>query len=188
MKRTRLSRELWTCITDRSVRLARADLPGFRGVVCCLDVRAVSAPQIWRRNGADVPVCVAGSRWVELLPEAGGFCVTAMLGPDRAVRLWYIDMIAGQGVDADGVPWFDDLYLDLIVWPDGEVQTDDRDELDAALVSGEIAARQHAQALRTAAALQNGPLGTPEGLRALTDKALNLFGASPQDKAEDTHG
>ena len=177
MKRTRLSRELWTCITDRSVRLARADLPGFRGVVCCLDVRAVSAPQIWRRNGADVPICVAGSRWVELLPEAGGFCVTAMLGPDRAVRLWYIDMIAGQGVDADGVPWFDDLYLDLIVWPDGDRTVDDRDELDAALARGEIAAAQHARALETVARLRSGPLGRPEGLAALTEQGLALFPA-----------
>ena len=68
MKRTRLSRELWTCITDRSVRLARADLPEFRGVVCCLDVRAVSAPQIWRRNGAENVLSAAR---VEMLKKGG---------------------------------------------------------------------------------------------------------------------
>ena len=195
MKRTRLSRELWTCITEKDVRLARADFPEFRGVVCRLDIRAASAPQLWRRRGADVPICVAGGRWLELLPEAGGFCVTAMLDPAGNARVWYIDMIAGQGVDADGVPWFDDLYLDLLVWPDGEARLDDRDELDAALAAGGITAAQHAGALATAARLQSGPLGRPEGLRALTDKCLALFGAPnapagrlPQDKAEDTHG
>ena len=177
MKRTRLTRELWTCITDKDARLARAGFPEFRGVVCRLDIRAVSAPQIWRRNGRDVPVCVAGSRWLELLPEDGDFCVTAMLDPAGRALVWYIDMIAAQGIDADGVPWFDDLYLDLLVWPDGEAALDDRDELDDALARGEITAAQHALALETAARLRDGPLSRPAGLWALTKRCLELFPA-----------
>ena len=177
MKRTRLTREMWACIRQRDARLVRADLPDFRGWACRRDIRAVSAPQIWRHRGAAVPVCAAGSRWLELLPEDGDFCVTAMLDAAGRPLVWYIDMIAAQGVDADGVPWFDDLYLDLIVWPDGDRTVDDRDELDAALARGEIAAAQHARALETVARLRSGPLGRPEGLAALTEQGLALFPA-----------
>ena len=38
-------------------------------------------------------------------------------------------MIAEQGSDADGVPYFLDLYLDLVVYPNGEIKVDDMDEL-----------------------------------------------------------
>ena len=177
MKRSRLSRDLWTRMTEKRFRLLRADFPEARGWLACLDVLAVSEPSVWRHNGADVPVCVAGSRWLELLPEDDDYCVTAMLSPDGDVLLWYIDMIAGQGVDPDGVPWFDDLYLDLIVWPDGEVTVDDRDELDAALAAGEITPDQHALALATAARLQSGPLRDLSALRAITARCAKAFEA-----------
>ena len=42
-------------------------------------------------------------------------------------------MIDTQGYDDDGVPYFYDLYLDLIVYPDGNIVTDDMDELQGAL-------------------------------------------------------
>ncbi len=38
-----------------------------------------------------------------------------------------------QGYDEDGVPYFYDLYLDLVVYPDGTVIEDDMDELQEAL-------------------------------------------------------
>ena len=44
-----------------------------------------------------------------------------MMNEEEEILLWYIDMIAAQGIDADGIPYFDDLYLDLVVYPDGTV-------------------------------------------------------------------
>lgn len=56
-----------------------------------------------------------------------------MMDEEEKILLWYIDMIAGQGIDADGVPFFDDLYLNLVVYPDGTIVVDDMDELEDAL-------------------------------------------------------
>ena len=50
----------------------------------------------------------------------------------------YIDMIAGQGKDVDGIAYIDDLYLDLVAYPDGTVLEDDMDELEEALRNGDI--------------------------------------------------
>lgn len=176
-------------MTEKRLRLARAELPGFRGWLACIDVLAVSAPQVWRHAGADVVICGRGSRWLQFLPEDDFYCVTAMLDPAGEALVWYVDMIAGQGVDPDGVPWFDDLYLDLIAWPDGEVTADDRDELDAALRRGEISAAQHMLALETAERLTRGLLRRPDGLRALTESGLAALGPGDRrTKAEDTNG
>lgn len=42
--------------------------------------------------------------------------------------LWYIDLIDGIGVDADGIPLYNDMFLDLLVSDSGQVVEDDRDE------------------------------------------------------------
>ena len=50
------------------------------------------------------------------MPQNDWYCITAMMDENGVIILWYIDMIASQGIDVDGVPYFDDLYLDLVVY------------------------------------------------------------------------
>lgn len=171
MKRKSLSQADWTCILSRELCVRQVTEP-FRGHVTLLRIQAVTKPQIWRWQGKPLIVCDKGMAWLCLLPEAGGLCITAQLNADGTVALWYIDMIAGQGVDEQGIPWFDDLYLDLIVHPDGSMAVDDRDELDEALRLGDITEEQHAQALATCAMLQKGLESGVEALQALTAQCL----------------
>lgn len=77
---------------------------------------------------------------------------------ENRILLWYIDMIAGQGVDSDGTPFFDDLYLDLVVYPDGSIIEDDRDELENALSENDITLEQFKLANDTCERLKNGLL------------------------------
>ena len=86
--------------------------------------------------------------------------------------LWYIDMIDDHGVDTEGVPWFDDLYLDLVVYADGTVVIDDRDELEEALASGDVSKKQYMQALETCERLQKGRASGVEMLTQFTRKCL----------------
>lgn len=63
-------------------------------------------------------------------------------------------MIASQGVE-DGIPYFYDLYLDLVVYPDGMVITDDMDELEGALKKGDISEQLFRRAINTKEELEN---------------------------------
>ena len=81
-----------------------------------------------------------------------------MMNADNDILLWYIDMIADQGIDADGVPYFDDLYLDLVVYPDGTIIVDDMDELEAALATKDITQEQFHLAISTSDKLKTGLL------------------------------
>ena len=85
-------------------------------------------------------------------------------------------MIEAQGTDADGVPWFDDLYLDLVVKPDGFIHEDDRDELDEALRAGDITPAQHRMAIDTADMLRAGLLRDLPALICLTRTVLAMMG------------
>ena len=174
MKRKSLSYASWTCITSRSLYMKRVTEP-FHGYAALLEIHEVTEPQIWQWQGEPLVVCDRGMAWLSLLPERGGLCITAQLQADGSVALWYIDMIAGQGVDQDGVPWFDDLYLDLIVHPDGAMIVDDRDELDHALRQGDITEAQHRQAIETCEMLQKGLKTGTRPLQTLTEQCYRLF-------------
>mgnify|MGYP003254487372 CR=1 FL=1 len=72
------------------------------------------------------------------------------------MELWYIDMIAGQGIDVHNVPYLDDLYL--IVYPDGTIIVDDMDELEEALVKGRITREQFSLAIETSNRIREIPV------------------------------
>ncbi len=60
-----------------------------------------------------------------------------MFNFDGEIVQWYIDICYRNGIE-NGVPWMDDLYLDIIVLPTGEVFLIDIDELEDALNTGVI--------------------------------------------------
>ena len=91
------------------------------------------------------------------------------------ILVWYIDMIAKQGTDADGIPYFDDLYLDLVVYPNGEIKTDDMDELEEALRQKDITQEQFDLALHTAAALRDGLLSDIQAFVRYTEKCHEIL-------------
>ena len=176
MKRKRLTYDSWTCITRRDFACRRVSVPGFTGRAGLLRIHAVTKSQYWHVAGKSLVIADAGMAWLSLLPEEGHYCIVAMLDRRGRLVLWYIDMIDGQGTDADGVPWFDDLYLDLVVKPDGFIHEDDRDELDKALCAGDITLAQHRMAIDTADMLRAGLLRDLPALICLTRTVLAMMG------------
>lgn len=176
MKRKRLTYDNWTCITRRDFACRRVSVPGFTGRAGLLRIHAVTKPQYWHVAGKSLVIADAGMVWLSLLPEEGRYCIGAMLDRRGRPVLWYIDMIDAQGTDADGVPWFDDLYLDLVVKPDGFIHEDDRDELDEALRAGDITPAQHRMAIDTADMLRAGLLRDLPALTRLTRTVLAMMG------------
>ncbi len=81
-----------------------------------------------------------------------------MMDAEYNIKVSYIDMIDEQGIDDDGVPYVYDIYLDLVVYSDGSIKVDDRDELDAAYEDGDISEEQYNRAIYTAETLEQGLL------------------------------
>jgi predicted RNA-binding protein associated with RNAse of E/G family len=121
----------------------------FDGYLGFIKIQEVREPQIWKFNGEDIVVCDKGVTWLSILPNDDWYCITAMFSEKEEILVWYIDMIAGQGIDKDEVPYIDDLYLDLVVYPDGTIIEDDMDELEYALVTKDITEEQYHLAIET---------------------------------------
>ena len=174
MKRSRLSYDEWKCITSKNVFGKRVNSELLNGYIGLIEIKEVSEAQIWKFNGEDIVVCDKGRKWLSILPQNDWYCITAMMNEDGKILLWYIDMIAKQGIDADGVPYFDDLYLDLVVYPDGTIIVDDMDELEAALAKEDITQEQYNLAIETSKRLQQGMLSNISTFMEYTRKCYEI--------------
>ncbi len=175
MKRSRLSYDEWTCIVSKNIFGKTVNSELLNGYIGLMEIKEVNKAQVWKFNGKDIVVCDKGRKWLSILPNNDWYCITAMMDEDEKILLWYIDMIAAQGIDADGTPYFDDLYLDLVVYPNGKIIIDDMDELKGALTKGDITQEQFNLALKTSHELQRGILRNIASFAEYTRKCYEMI-------------
>ena len=180
MKRKRLTREGWGFqhFPYYQMRLDLDDFHGLVGVIRLTDGHDC----FWHmpRMGK-VAVCGADMTWLQLIPDGAHHVLTAKINPRGRVNVWYADVIDHVEYDEDGVAAFIDMYLDVIFSPRGDLKTDDADELDAALLSGDVTPAQHALALaeggRIQAAYCRNVRATEAWCRRLLEAARQQFSA-----------
>lgn len=174
MKRFRLTYDEWNCILSKKQTIHYLVNETFQGYLSHTNIQQVSAPQVWTYHN-EVVVCQDDFTWLTILPRDEYYCIMAVLDEKRKILLWYIDMIAGQGVDKDTIPYCDDLYLDLVVYPDGTIVEDDRDELENAWKQGDITSEQYELANLTCIKLKEGLLSDIAALETFTNQCLKLI-------------
>ncbi len=175
MYKCRLTYDEWKCIIAKGMNGKTINTAGFSGYVGLLNIFEVSEPQIWKYNGEGVTVCDNNYQWLTIMAESAYYCTTVMMNEKHEIQVCYIDMIAEQGYDKDGVPYFYDLYLDLIVYPDGTIIEDDMDELQDAFRSGDITQQQFDLAIKTSDELKKGLLSDNISLKAYIQKMYDLI-------------
>lgn len=174
MYKCRVTYDEWKCIINKN-RIGRVvDTAEYSGYVGLLNIYEVNQPQIWKYNGKDLIVCDNNYKWLTLMPKNDYYCITVMMNDKSEIQVCYIDMIADQGCDKDEIPYFYDLYLDLVVYPDGTIIEDDMDELQMALEKGDITQQQFALALNTSDKLKNGLLKDYVAFQSYVKKMYDL--------------
>lgn len=162
MYKCRLTYDEWKCIISKNRIGKQVDTPIIKGYIGLLTINSVSDKQVWKYNNKDVVVCDNGYHWLSIMPANEFYCITVMMDDNYKIKVCYIDMIDTQGYDDDNVPYFYDLYLDLVVYPNKDIIVEDMDELQEALQTGEITKLQYNQALTTSQKLQDGLLSDIE--------------------------
>lgn len=173
MYKCRLTYDEWKSMKKKNRSGKIINTADFEGYVGMLSIDEVSKAQIWNYGDTKITVLDNGYKWLTIMPKDDYYCITVMMDGDYNIKVSYIDMIDVQGIDEDGTPYFFDCYLDLIVYPDGNIIVDDRDELDEAFSEGSITKEQYDRALQTAEKLQNGLLKDYGEYCAFVRKMLN---------------
>ncbi len=167
MVRKRLDRDMWTSIQEKLYRQCDMADDNFVGVVSLITMIEVNPISTWNFPDKSIDVTNEGYRWLQLMPKGEAYVVTMIMNDKNQVELWYIDMVAGTGRDKDGVAYFDDLYLDLVLRLDGSIIVDDIDELVEAYNKGDISKEEYQLALDTKEELETGCLSDVETFKAL---------------------
>lgn len=76
---------------------------------------------------------------IEIVPKNKNYALRIFLNDQKEPVEYYIDITKENGIDKDTkIPYFIDLYLDIIIQNNGEVNIIDEDELKEALKNSDI--------------------------------------------------
>ncbi|WP_443259475.1 DUF402 domain-containing protein [Virgibacillus sp. L01] len=102
----------------------------------------MTEPLSKRYRQKEVCIVANGYMWLHQYPLEAHHTVTTMFNANGEIVQWYIDICLQNGM-GNGVPWMDDLFLDIVVLPSGEIIHLDADELQNAFISGVITRYQY---------------------------------------------
>jgi len=151
-------------VTDKKFQVKSIREPDFEGYVVLYQIKQVRDP-LWKEyDGKRYCVADAGYEWLQHFPKGAHYVMTTMYDNKGQVVQWYIDICKVQGVTDRGVPWFDDLYLDVVILPSGKLYLLDQEELEDAYKRGLITKADYdlawAEAKDVIDRYRNGKFGT----------------------------
>jgi len=122
----------------------------YMGYVSLVNIEKVKKKVIVESEGIKTCLFDNGYRAIVFLPDNENWCVEAIYNTEGNIVEWYFDITKLNGVDENGKPFCDDLYLDIALMPDGKVMVFDEDELQEALDNNSITQKEYEMAKETA--------------------------------------
>lgn len=150
MKRKFSDRANWRRIIRRSYTCLAIETKEFNGLLTFYHIHDLRDALYKEYKGRRLCLADKGYLWMQHFPKGEHYVITTMFDEQGKVIQWYIDICKNQGLTEQKVPWFDDLYLDIVVLPSGEVFLMDEDELEEAFKIGDVSSKDVIMAKKTA--------------------------------------
>jgi uncharacterized protein len=142
LKRKYGDRSEWKRVIKREYTQSFFNTEEFKGYVTLLKINKVSEPLSVQYGEKTVCIVDDGYIWLQHFPIEERYSITTMFNAQGEVVQWYIDICYKNGI-TENIPWMDDLFLDIVVLPTGEVILKDANELEEALSKGIIDISQY---------------------------------------------
>ena len=113
-------------------------------------------------------------KWIEFYDYNSKVKLTSFQNEKGETIEWYFDIAREIGKE-NGLPYEDDLYLDVVVTPQGEIILLDEDELKEALERMELTKEEYENAYKEAENLIDILKYKKEKLREFTDKYFKIM-------------
>lgn len=120
--------------------------------------------------------CILGKgiKWLEIYPEGKNYSITSIYNKNNEIVEWYIDIADKIGVE-DGIPYEDDLYLDVVILPEGKVILLDEDELEDTYEKNLITKEQYDLSYKMANEIMENGKNRINDLKLFCDKYLKIM-------------
>ena len=153
----------------------RVDNEKFHGNISLVDILKVK--KVWileRKNGDKDCILDKGYKYLEVLPDNSNYVITGIYDDKCNIVEWYIDIVKGIS-EENGRIYFDDLYLDIILIHNREIDIADEDELEIALKEKDITEEDYKLVLKTKEEILAHLVQDYDRLKAFTDKYLEIL-------------
>lgn len=160
---------------ERRFKLSYVENDDFAGYISALYMDIIREPLV--KEVAGQSLCILDNRyiWLQHLPNNENYSLTTMYDSSGNVVQWYFDITRQNSVDKNGMPFFDDLYLDVVVLPTSEIILLDELELEEALKVKDITQSEYDLAYKMANDIINGIGKNVVTLRNFTSKYLEYM-------------
>jgi uncharacterized protein len=159
------SRPWWRRVKESRFSVWKLNGTLFSGYVTRLDLLEVTSPLWVKSCGEEICVADEGYSWLQHFPRGTHYTLTSQWDEKGEILQWYFDICEKHGLTDDGIPYWEDLYLDIVGTPDHTFELLDQDELVEALEQKRISSEQYKLAVREADKL----------LRLLKDGSVELL-------------
>lgn len=166
----------WKQVEEKQYRNKYFNNEDFKGNISLLTIVKVKEKIIKEKNGVEIVAFDDNFKWLEIYPENNkNVAWHATINNKDEILYWYFDIAKDSSVTEEGVPYIEDLYLDLLWYPSGEFKLEDEDELKNALDEGEITKEQYDLAYKVANSIIEQLEGNTQKLIEFTNKYYNLL-------------
>jgi hypothetical protein len=162
----------WGGMTTKCFSVFRKKTIGFSGNIVLVEAVKVKDPLYKSYGKGDYCIVNNGYKWLQHFPENAHFVMTSVYDDrDRIVKR-HIDICESHGLTETGIPWYDDLYLDIVIMPGGELFVYGQYLLDEAHAQGLVSDDGYKLALDTANQLMEEYRKGSLDLMLIADKHL----------------
>lgn len=141
----------------------------FKGDIVLNIFKKMNNPYIISNTG--IYIANNNYKWLEFYDYNSKMRLTTMYNENNEILEWYFD-IARKIVKEKGIPYEDDLYLDVVLTPDGKTILLDEDELEQAYKMREITKEEYEEVKKQANDLMKRINGKHKEIKQFTDDFL----------------
>ena len=149
MRRKYIDLNSWKRVPSKQFKVLYFNEDDFKGYLGYLKMDKVLKPLIYSSNKFKVCIIDNDYKWLRFLQDDSEYSILCVFDNNDNIVQWYFDVIGGQGV-IKGIPYFDDLYLDVILYPSGYMVEKDQKELKLAYKLKKITEENYKMAHRIA--------------------------------------
>lgn len=160
-------------VDDGSLKVINVDEEYFKGDVALIKFEKINKPYMIKNS----TFCIAndGYKWIEFYDYNSKAKLTAIYDENNEIVEWYFDVAREIGKE-NGMPYEDDLYLDVVLTPKGDTILLDEDELKEAYERMEMTKDEYDEAYKIANDLIKKIKGKQVKVKIFTDKYLKEIG------------
>lgn len=145
----------------------------FQGSVALLEIKQVEKDwyvEEYKRRC----ILADGYYWLQFYLKNKNYCITAMYNDKKKIVEWYIDIARKIG-EENGIPYQDDLYLDVVILPTGQTILLDEEELQEAYEKLEVTQKEYEMAYEITNKIIKQAKEKLEELKKISDDYLKML-------------